>query len=422
MRIVTRIRAPHPFLLLFLASSSVVEGIMEWKNITRPMPNVPLAPVPLPGPGAARDGAEIVRQLTGLSRSSMSGGRAAKLKLVKVIELEGELWEPEGIVRLSSGDVGGDEREREQMEVDEEEEEDDGERFWVSAGEYTVPTEKYPDDKWIDGTDRSAGAGFAHFVVFDGRGRRVGDWVASKEGELEYHNGGIDFDGRHVWATLAQYRPNSTASVVRVDPVSMEMKRVFKVADHQGGIVHDVHTGTLITLGWGGRIARIWDISKAQMIWERETTGDGIRKGEQALLRKRGGVDYDGEFDEPQTTIVNPSHWIDYQDCKSLGTVDGRHLMLCSGIAMLAPGVEVGGLAIVDVEGMLPLWEVPFMERTGAVPWTGEKDHVEWSIGRKSLLMTKNPMDVAVIGGRVRLYFAPEEGRSRIFIYEVCEG
>ncbi|KAK1673159.1 hypothetical protein BDP55DRAFT_557053 [Colletotrichum godetiae] len=330
---------------------------MGWKNITRPMPNVPLAPVPLPGPGAARNGAEIVRQLTGLSRSSMSGDRATKLKLVKVIELEGELWEPEGIVRLASGD-----------------------RFWVSAGEYTVPTEKYPDDKWIDGTDRSAGAGFAHFVVFDGRGRRVGDWVASKEGELEYHNGGIDFDGRHVWATLAQYRPNSTASVVRVDPVSMEMKRVFKVADHQGGIVHDVHTGTLITLGWGGRIAR-------------------------ALLGKRGEADYDEEFDEPQTTIVNPSHWIDYQDCKSLGTVDGRHLMLCSGIAMLAPGVEVGGLAIVDVGGMFPLWELPFMERTGA-----------------SLLMTKNPMDVAVIGGRVRLYFAPEEGRSRIFIYEVCEG
>ncbi|KAK1473197.1 hypothetical protein CCUS01_17227 [Colletotrichum cuscutae] len=80
--------------------------------------------------------------------------------------------------------------------------------------------------------------------------------------------------------------------------------------------------------------------------------------------------------------------------------------MLCSGIAMLAPGLEVGGLAIVEVEGMVPLWEVPFMA----------------SMGRKSVLMTKNPMDVAVVGGRVRLYFAPEEGKSRIFVYEVREG
>ncbi|KAK1460739.1 hypothetical protein CMEL01_15036 [Colletotrichum melonis] len=330
---------------------------MKWKNLTRPTPNVPLAPVPLPEPGATRDGAEIVKQLTGLSRSSMSGDQGARLDLVKIIELEGELWEPEGIVRLAGN-----------------------ERFWVSAGEYTVPTEKYPDGKWIDGTDRSAGAGFAHFVVFDGRGRRVGDWVVSEEGDLEYHNGGIDFDGRHIWATLSQYRPNSTATVVRVNPVSVEMERVFQVADHQGGIVHDVHNGTLTTLGWGGRVARRWDI-------------------------RRGEVDYNGEVDGPQTTIVNPSHWIDYQDCKSLGIVDGRHLMLCSGIATLAPGLEVGGLAIVEVEGMVPLWEVPFMKRTG-----------------KSVLMTKNPMDVAVVGGRVRLYFAPEEGKSRIFVYEVREG
>lgn len=208
---------------------------------------------------------------------------------------------------------------------------------------------------------------------------------------------------------------------MRVDPVSVEMERVFKVADHQGGIVHDVHNGTLTTLGWGGRVARKWDLSKVAMTWEGEI-GGRIRKEEQAQLGKLGEVDYDGEVDEPLTTIVNPSYWIDYQDCKSLGTVDGRHLMLCSGIATLAPGLEVGGLAIVEVEGMVPLWEVPFMERTGVAPWMREENHVEGSIGRKSVLMTKNPMDVAVVGGRVRLYFAPEEGRSRIFVYEVREG
>ncbi|OHE99314.1 hypothetical protein CORC01_05355 [Colletotrichum orchidophilum] len=415
--------------------------MMEGKNITRLRPNVPLAPVPLPAPGAARDGAEIVRQLRGLSRSSMGGGGGggggggAKLELVKVIELEGELWEPEGIVRLAGAEVGsaaaaaaeGGEKAGETGGGEgqgEGEEGDDGERFWVSAGEYTVPTERFPDGRWIDGTDRSAGAGFAHFVVFDGRGRRVADWVVSREGDLEYHNGGMDYDGRYIWATLSQYRPNSTGTVVRVDPVGVEMERVFKVGDHQGGIVHDVQTGRLITLGWGGRVARRWDLAKGgSVVGEKTGSGGGdggaVDKGDQVQLGTGEG-DGGGIFDEPETTVVNPSHWIDYQDCKSLGHVDGRALMLCSGIATLAPGVEVGGLAIVEAEGMVPVWEVPFMERTGSGLGTGTG--AGGGRAQKSVLMTKNPMDVAVVGGRVRLYFAPEEGRSRVFVYEVCEG
>ncbi|KAK1977518.1 hypothetical protein LZ30DRAFT_601095 [Colletotrichum cereale] len=342
-------------------------------NMTRPDPGIPLAPVPLPPVGAARDGEEIVRQLMSLTRSGVSGG--SRLRFVKRVALEGEVWEPEGIVSLR------DERE---------------ERFWVSAGEYTVPTEKFPGGEWVGGTDRSAGAGFAHMLVFDGAGRRLADWVVSEEGDLEYHNGGLDYDGRHIWATLSQYRPNSTGTVVRIDPAGLTAEAVLRVGDHQGGIVHDVETGTLTTLNWGGRTARRWGLGRA------------------GPARRR--------FDEPERETTNPSHWVDYQDCKSLGRVGGRSLMLCSGIATAAPGVEVGGLAVVDAEGMVPLWEAPFMERTGARGGGGGGGEEEG--GKKGgVLMTKNPMDVALVGGRARLYFAPEEGRGgAVYVYEVCEG
>ncbi|GKT71484.1 hypothetical protein ColTof4_03907 [Colletotrichum tofieldiae] len=392
------------------------------RNLTRPDPAIPLAPVPLPPPGPARDGREIVRQLMGLTRSGIGGGGGpggeSRLRLVERIELEGELWEPEGIVRLAGESGGGG---------------DEGERFWVSAGEYTVPTKKFPDGKWVGGTDRSAGAGFAHFVVFDGTGKRLGDWVVSKEGDLEgracggkgrltgtqYHNGGLDYDGQYIWATLSQYRPNTTGTVVKIDPVALTMEKVFRVGDHQGGIVHDVETGTLTTLNWGGRKARRWDLRKGTgvEVWRKEE--EQVRLGDAAdggrgETGRGGGVEREG-FNAPEKEIVNPSYWIDYQDCKSLGRVDGRSLMLCSGIATLAPGVEVGGLAVVDAEEMVPIWEVPFMERTGARGGgRGE--------GGEGVLMTKNPMDVALVGGRVRLYFAPEEGRSAVFVYEVCEG
>ncbi|GKT45867.1 uncharacterized protein ColSpa_06048 [Colletotrichum spaethianum] len=349
------------------------------RNITRPDPAIPLAPVPLPPPGPARDGEEIVRQLMGLTRSGISGGggpgSGSWLRFVKRVELKGDLWEPEGIVRLAGGSGGAG---------------DEEERFWVSAGEYTVPTEKFPGGKWVDGTDRSAGAGFAHLV---------------------YHNGGLDYDGRHIWATLSQYRPNTTGTVVRIDPVELTVEKVFRVSDHQGGIVHDVETGTLTTLNWGGRMARRWILGKGAGPEVRARGNEQVRLGGAT----EGGDAGSEAFDAPEKEIVNPSYWIDYQDCKSLGRVDGRSLMLCSGIATLAAGVEVGGLAIVDAEGMVPIWEVPFMERTGAR--SGERGE-----GGSGVLMTKNPMDVALVGGRVRLYFAPEEGRSAVFVYEVCEG
>ncbi|KAL0938087.1 uncharacterized protein CTRU02_207818 [Colletotrichum truncatum] len=355
------------FLALFSRAATVAEiSAAMAENMARPDPSAPLAPTPLPSPGPARDSGEIIKQLMTLSRANIDS-----LKLVKKVEFEGDLWEPEGIVRLSHPSNG------------------DEERFWVSAGEYTTPTVKYPGGEWRDGTDRSAGEGFAHFVVFDGEGKRLGDWVVSEEGDIEYHNGGLDYDGQHIWATLSQYRPNTTATVVRIDPVKLEMERVLRVRDHQGGIVRDTEKNTLTTLSWGGRKARLWSLDERAL----------SSRDEQQPLTSASE-----EFSSPRKEVVNPSYWIDYQDCKFLGYFEGRPVMLCSGIATLALGVDVGGLAIVDAETMVPVWEVPFMERTAE---------------GKRVLMTKNPMDVALVGGKLRLFFLPEEGTSTLYVYEL---
>ncbi|KAL3301094.1 hypothetical protein RB213_011551 [Colletotrichum asianum] len=353
-----------PLLALALLSPVPSTSHILTMNITRPSPAIPLAPSPLPA-RIPEDDRNIIAALKTLSRSNLS-----RLKLIKKIPLQGPLWEPEGIVRLASPTAT-----------------DDEERFWVSAGEYTAPTAKYPDGEWRDGTDRTPGAGFAHFVIFDGRGKRLGDWVVTKEGDIEYHNGGIDYDGTHIWATLSQYRPNSTGTVVRIDPAKLELERMFGVDDHQGGIVHN-GIGTLTTLNWGGRKATRWTLSPSSSV-------PPSQQQQHPLIR--------GASVSPATETINPSHWIDYQDCRYLGDHGKQEVMLCSGIATLAGGVEVGGLAIMDTETMVPLWEVPFMERTEA----------------QGVLMTKNPMDVALVNGRVRLYFAPEEGDSVLYVYEL---
>lgn len=121
-------------------------------NITILQPDVPFVPHPHPLPGAASDAKEIIRQFVELDRST-------KWKLVDKVKFEGDTYEPEGIVRIGN------------------------DRYFVSAGEYIVPTSKY--NETINGTDRTAGEGFAHMIIFDGKGKRIADASISQAKSLE---------------------------------------------------------------------------------------------------------------------------------------------------------------------------------------------------------------------------------------------
>ncbi|EOO01483.1 hypothetical protein UCRPA7_3091 [Phaeoacremonium minimum UCRPA7] len=309
--------------------------------------NTTIAPSPLPPPGSSSQGEEIVRQFTQLSRSS-------KWTLVESVPFEGDTFEPEGIVR-----VGDD-------------------RYFVSAGEYTEATKKYNNSAVINGTDRTAGAGFGHLIVFSGSGRRIADATLTPAGEVEYHNGGIDYDGTYIWATLAQYRPNSTATLVRIDPATLEPEPLAHIADHQGGAIHDLSTGTVLTLNWGSRVASLWNLN-----YKFSTPPS---------------------FTTPRAVIKNPSHYTDYQDCKFLGhsqTYAFKPVMMCGGITGIY-NTTIGGLAVVDMETMVPLYEVPLT-----------------MVSDGGNLVTKNPMDVAIVNGKMRLYFLPDERNSTLYVYEV---
>ncbi|CAI4213542.1 unnamed protein product [Parascedosporium putredinis] len=246
--------------------------------------------------------------------------RSTAWNLVEKIEFEGPTWEPEGIVRLGA------------------------DRYFVSAGEC----------------------------------------LHLQGGDLEYHNGGLDYDGTYLWATLSEYRPNSTATLVRLRPSTLEPEPILRVRDHQGGIVHDLSTGELTTLNWGSRRASQWSL--------------------------RYPVEPVPDFTTPLATTRNPSGWIDYQDCKFLGrskALDSRAVMACGGIADIGGGdgqqakVTIGGIALVDVLTMTPLIQVP-------IPMVTEQ----------GAHMAKNPFDLALVDGKLRLYFLPDEEHSTLYVYE----
>lgn len=298
-------------------------------------------------PPPARDGERIAAAFAKLTRGTT-------WRLVQKVPLKFDAHHPEGIVRL-------------------------GDHFVLSTVEVTEPTQRYqPPGTIIDGTDRTPGKGIGHLIAFDGQGNQLADQRVD-DGANIYHPGGLDYDGDDLWVAVAEYRPNKPSILYKVDPRTLVPQEVLRTADHIGGIVHDTERDRVLGLNWGSRTAYDWK------------------------LRHRGAM--------LRAQVMNPSHFIDYQDCKYLGEPRGFRdpMMLCSGIAGLRhPGpdgqpvnYDLGGVALVDVTTMRPLNEVPFQEYTD-----------------QRQVATRNAIDVQIVDGRLRLFLVADDDDSDLLVYE----
>ena len=180
---------------------------------------------------------------------------------------------------------------------------------------------------------------------------------------------------------VAEYRPDSRSIIYRVDPQTMKATEVFRFADHIGAIVHNTDDRTLHGVSWGSRRFYRWTLGARR-------PGDQRRRRRRETLR-----------------TLNPSHYVDYQDCKYVG---GRR-MLCTGVTEMrqapgAPPFRLGGIDLVDLADGRPLHQVPVLL---------------WTAG--GLDMTHNPVvdrDRARPG--LRGYFMPEDDKSTLYVYEVA--
>lgn len=233
--------------------------------------------------------------------------------------------------------------------------------LFLSSVEILEPTQKYPSP--VDGYDRTAGKGVGHLFVMDRQGHLQKDIVLG-EGDM-YHPGGISYDGRNVWVPVAQYRPDSSAIIYRVDARTLHVAEQFRVDDHIGGIVLDKTTGELVGNSWGSRQFYAWS--------------------------PRG---------RERSTWANPSHFVDYQDCQYVASAK----MLCGGVTNLpqtpaaggaASVYELGGLALIDLRTHAVLHEVPFQQ---------------WSSAGHA--MTRNPLKLTADGKHLTMYAAPDNGEE----------
>lgn len=234
-----------------------------------------------------------------------------------------------------------------------------GGHVFLSAVQIIEPTQKYPTP--VDGYDRTPGKGIGHVFVLDQQGHLQRDIVLG-EGDM-YHPGGLDTDGTSVWVPVAQYRPNSSAIIYRIDVQSLAVSELFRVRDHIGGIVYDQVSGHFIGNNWGSRHFYDWN-----------------RQGRQT------------------DSWDNPEFLIDYQDCQYVAS----RKMLCGGVTNLpqttaAGGTsavyELGGMGLIDLRTHDILHEVPFQQ---------------WSTAGH--VATRNPLKLAATGDELTMWAAPDNG------------
>jgi len=245
-----------------------------------------------------------------------------------------------------------------------------GDHFFVSSVEVRVPPKRFAAPQ--AGQDRDPGEGVGHLFKIDRSGHLIANLTLG-EG-IVYHPGGLDYDGRDIWVPVAEYRPNSRSIVYRVNPDTMKATEILRFSDHLGALVHDTDDNTLHGVSWGSRRFYRWALGSR-----------GIAANSQP------------------TRMENPSHYVDYQDCKYVG----GHRMLCTGVTEMrqspdAPPFRLGGLELVDLVQGRPLHQVPVLL------WTPS-----------GVDMTHNPVWIEPSDAGLRGYFMPEDDRSTLYMFEV---
>lgn len=243
------------------------------------------------------------------------------------------------------------------------------EYYFLSSVEIIERTEPFDG---ISRFDRSPGEGEGHLFKFDANGDLVQS-ITLSEGDM-YHPGGIDFGGGYIWVPVAEYRPNSSTIIYRVNPETMESEKVFQFSDHISAVIFDTGRQMLHGYTWGSRYTYSWDLE------------DDLTLADSEQLKAQ----------EPQ---INSQLYIDYQDCQNLG----NDLAICSGLSHYN-SMPLGGIELIKLKTLHPIYQIPVEEFTEGI---------------NSRVMTQNPFYAERLGEKLLFHFIPEDDKSRHFIYEV---
>ena len=242
-----------------------------------------------------------------------------------------------------------------------------GDTFYIT----TVKVERRPrytrQGKQVSVMDEGAGKGY--LMQFDAGGNLL-KCIELCEGAI-FHPGGMDFDGRYIWVPITKYYPYSRSLIVRVDVRSHQVEKVCYVDDSIGAIIHDTDNNILVGANWDADEFLTWQLDSALEVKDAELT---------AAERRH----------------ANTAKHLAIQDSKYIGGGKMVGFGLKNG-----PKGRVGGFDVIDTRTFEKLRSADIELRTP----------------RKSIV-SGNPSTIEIVGDKMRLYFAPEDNKTTLYIYQ----
>jgi len=110
---------------------------------------------------------------------------------------------------------------------------------------------------WISSVDRTARKGFI-YQIDRASGKVVVERDVTRGAQI--HPGGMQLVGGELWVALAEYRPKSKGTVLRLDAETLEEKSAFPVEDHIGAVATDGRE-RVYTVNWDSRMIYTFDLS-----------------------------------------------------------------------------------------------------------------------------------------------------------------
>lgn len=235
----------------------------------------------------------------------------------------------------------------------------------------TVKVERRPrytrQGKQVSVMDEGAGKGY--LMQFDAGGNLL-KCIELCEGTI-FHPGGMDFDGRYIWVPITKYYPYSRSLIVRVDVRSHQVEKVCYVDDSIGAIIHDTDNNILVGANWDADEFLTWQLDSALEVKDAELTATERR-------------------------YANTAKHLAIQDSKYIGGSKMVGFGLKNG-----PKGRVGGFDVIDTRTFEKLRSADIELRTP----------------RKSIV-SGNPSTIEIVGDKMRLYFAPEDNKTTLYIYQ----
>lgn len=97
------------------------------------------------------------------------------------------------------------------------------------------------------------GKGRAHLFECDIEGRTIRSVNLTSDSEEEYHPSGMALIDGTMFIALAQYLPETSATIIKFNVEDWTYEKLFRIQDHVGLVVPNLAEGELLLGAWGSR-------------------------------------------------------------------------------------------------------------------------------------------------------------------------